>query len=158
MLELRPTCENCNTALPPDSAEARICSFECTFCARCVEEVLGNVCPNCGGGFAPRPIRPVRDWKGENHLGKYPASAKRNANRGSAAHAQLRARGEITPGAEPRVATQFAAFGRRSLGSMRIAVVGGTVSSVATATALRRAGHGGVPARSLGTDVVTGRD
>ena len=57
MLELRPTCEHCNTALPPDSAEARICSFECTFCARCVDGLLANVCPNCGGGFVPRPVR-----------------------------------------------------------------------------------------------------
>jgi uncharacterized protein len=92
MLELRPTCENCNAALPPDSAEARICSFECTFCARCVDEVLGNVCPNCGGGFAQRPIRPVKNWKGENYLGKYPASAKpKHRPVDPAAHAQLRA-------------------------------------------------------------------
>ena len=56
MLELRPTCEHCNKALPPNSLEARICSYECTFCATCVESVLGNVCPNCGGGFVPRPI------------------------------------------------------------------------------------------------------
>jgi hypothetical protein len=74
MLELRPTCEHCNTALPPASPEARICSFECTFCATCVDQVLGNVCPNCGGGFAPRPIRPSQDRHGGNHLGRYPAS------------------------------------------------------------------------------------
>ena len=60
MLELRPTCEQCNKALPPASLEARICSYECTFCAACVEDVLGNVCPNCGGGFTARPIRPSR--------------------------------------------------------------------------------------------------
>ena len=76
MLELRPTCENCNKALPPDSLEARICTYECTFCAKCVESVLGNVCPNCGGGFVPRPIRPARNWKGDNCLGKDPASTK----------------------------------------------------------------------------------
>ena len=76
MLELRPTCENCNTALPPDSRDARICSYECTFCASCVENVLDNVCPNCGGGFVPRPIRPARNWKGDNFLGKDPASLK----------------------------------------------------------------------------------
>jgi uncharacterized protein len=74
MLELRPTCEQCNAALPPDSPDARICSFECTFCATCVEKVLGNVCPNCGGGFMPRPIRPSKSWKGDNFLGTYPAS------------------------------------------------------------------------------------
>ena len=76
MLELRPTCEHCNKALPPASLEARICSYECTFCAGCVESVLGDVCPNCGGGFAPRPIRPARNWNDDNYLGKDPASAK----------------------------------------------------------------------------------
>ena len=76
MLELRPTCEHCNRPLPPQSTEARICSYECTFCADCVESVLGNVCPNCGGGFAPRPIRPARNWKGDNYLGKDPASTR----------------------------------------------------------------------------------
>src|SRR5215471_21636566 len=52
MLELRPTCEHCNKPLPPHSTEAMICSFECTFCKSCVENILNNVCPNCGGGFA----------------------------------------------------------------------------------------------------------
>ncbi len=73
MLQLRPTCENCNKALPADSIEARICSYECTFCASCVD-ALENVCPNCGGGFTPRPVRPSRNWKGDNYLGKDPAS------------------------------------------------------------------------------------
>jgi len=76
MLELRPTCENCNKALPPNAVEARICSYECTFCAKCAESILGNVCPNCGGGFVPRPIRPARNWKGDNYLGKDSASTK----------------------------------------------------------------------------------
>ncbi|MDH5325830.1 MAG: DUF1272 domain-containing protein [Gammaproteobacteria bacterium] len=74
MLELRPSCEHCNKALPPDSTEAMICSFECTFCQKCVDEVLDNVCPNCGGGFCKRPIRPRSDWKDGNCLGNYPAS------------------------------------------------------------------------------------
>ena len=74
MLELRPTCEHCNKALPPASTEARICSFECTFCSDCVARVLLDTCPNCGGGFVPRPIRPARDLKAGNFLGKYPAS------------------------------------------------------------------------------------
>lgn len=74
MLELRPTCEHCNVPLPPDSPDARICSYECTFCAACVEAVLHNVCPNCGGGFAPRPVRPARDRKDGNYLGRDPAS------------------------------------------------------------------------------------
>src|SRR5438128_4234469 len=74
MLELRPTCEHCNRSLPPASLDARICSYECTFCAACVEAVLGNVCPNCGGGFAPRPVRPAANWRGDNYLGKDPAS------------------------------------------------------------------------------------
>ena len=73
MLELRPNCEHCNTALPPESTAARICSFECTFCVACAEGLLSNVCPNCGGGFVPRPVRPARNWKGGNYLGDYPA-------------------------------------------------------------------------------------
>jgi len=90
MLELRPNCENCNRALPPDARDARICSFECTFCASCAEGVLANVCPNCGGGFAPRPVRPARDWKDGNFLGQYPASAKpRHRPVEPAAHAAL---------------------------------------------------------------------
>ncbi|PJZ70614.1 urease [Leptospira perolatii] len=76
MLELRPTCENCNRELPPNSIDARICSFECTFCVDCVETVLGNVCPNCGGGFMPRPIRPSMNWNGNNDIEHYPASTK----------------------------------------------------------------------------------
>jgi hypothetical protein len=76
MLELRPTCENCARPLPPASREARICSYECTFCADCVENVLMNVCPNCGGGFQPRPVRPSRDWKGGNYLGKDPPGTR----------------------------------------------------------------------------------
>lgn len=72
MLELRPTCEHCNKDFPPNSTEAMICTFECTFCNNCVETVLENVCPNCGGGFSPRPIRPSKNLKGGNYLGKYP--------------------------------------------------------------------------------------
>ncbi|WP_144371262.1 DUF1272 domain-containing protein [Vogesella urethralis] len=75
MLQLRPNCEHCNTPLPPDSPDARICSYECTFCARCVEAVLHNVCPNCGGGFAPRPIRPARQWVGCTGLAAHPATS-----------------------------------------------------------------------------------
>lgn len=73
MLELRPTCENCQRPLPPESTLARICSFECTFCADCVEGVLGGICPNCGGNFVARPIRPRRDWKSNNCLARFPA-------------------------------------------------------------------------------------
>ncbi|MBA2672968.1 DUF1272 domain-containing protein [Ramlibacter sp.] len=76
MLELRPSCEHCDKPLPPEATDAMICTFECTFCAHCVESVLFNVCKNCGGGFAPRPIRPVRNWKGDNYLGKYPAGTR----------------------------------------------------------------------------------
>ena len=76
MLELRPACEHCNTALPPASPQARICSFECTFCAHCADTLPGNVCPNCGGGFAPRPIRPAHDRRNGNCLGTYPASTR----------------------------------------------------------------------------------
>lgn len=59
MLELRPSCECCDKDLPPDAADAMICSFECTFCADCATHRLGGKCPNCGGNFAPRPIRPA---------------------------------------------------------------------------------------------------
>lgn len=76
MLELRPTCEHCNTALPPDSLEACICTYECRFCTNCVDTVLDNVCANFGGVFVPRPVRPSRNWKGENYLGKDPASPR----------------------------------------------------------------------------------
>ena len=71
MLQLRPNCECCDKDLPPDAVEARICSFECTFCADCVETRLGGVCPNCGGGFASRPIRP------QSKLAKFPPSLER---------------------------------------------------------------------------------
>lgn len=70
MLELRPNCECCNKDLPPDSMEAMICTYECTFCATCVETVLKGKCPNCGGDFAPRPHRPA------NKLAKDPASTE----------------------------------------------------------------------------------
>ena len=76
MLELRPTCEHCNRQLPPASAESWICSYECTFCGDCVENVLQNVCPNCGGGFMPRPVRPSKNLKGGNYLGTDPASIR----------------------------------------------------------------------------------
>jgi len=59
MLELRPNCECCDRDLPPDSADARICTFECTFCAICAEEIPAGTCPNCGGNLVPRPIRPA---------------------------------------------------------------------------------------------------
>lgn len=61
MLELRLNCENCDKALPNESNEAMICSYECTFCENCVESLLKNVCPNCGGGFEKRPTRPRND-------------------------------------------------------------------------------------------------
>lgn len=59
MLQLRPNCECCDKDLPPESTEARICSFECTFCAACAENVLRGVCPNCGGELVGRPRRPA---------------------------------------------------------------------------------------------------
>lgn len=76
-LELRPNCEYCDKDLPPNAAEARICTYECTFCADCVEKRLGNVCPNCGGGFTSRPIRPMTEWRPGLSLAKRPASTKR---------------------------------------------------------------------------------
>src|SRR4029079_15503173 len=59
MLELRPNCECCDKDLPPAATDAMICTFECTFCRDCVNGNLGGRCPNCGGNFAPRPIRPA---------------------------------------------------------------------------------------------------
>lgn len=63
MLELRPNCECCDVDLPPSSTEAFICTFECTFCRTCVEGVLNYICPNCGGNFTNRPIRPTAALK-----------------------------------------------------------------------------------------------
>jgi hypothetical protein len=71
MLELRPNCECCDRDLPPGSAEAVICTFECTFCRSCAENVLGGRCPNCGGNLVARPIRPAAA------LVKFPASTTR---------------------------------------------------------------------------------
>ncbi|HWB49784.1 MAG TPA: DUF1272 domain-containing protein [Stellaceae bacterium] len=77
MLELRPNCEYCDKDLPPDAADARICSYECTFCADCVERHLHNVCPNCGGGLVPRPIRPAREWRpGVCHAKQLPSAQR----------------------------------------------------------------------------------
>ena len=69
MLELRPNCELCDKDLPPDSLEARICSYECTYCADCVETVLFNVCATCGGGLSARPIRPRNFLRANPELG-----------------------------------------------------------------------------------------
>jgi hypothetical protein len=76
-LELRPNCEYCDRDLPPDALEARICTYECTFCADCAETKLFNVCPNCGGGFSPRPVRPSIERRPGLSLAKQPASSKR---------------------------------------------------------------------------------
>ena len=74
-LELRPNCEYCDKDLPPDAPDARICTFECTFCADCVERYLSNVCPNCGGGFAPADQ--ARRMAPGLSLAKRPASTNR---------------------------------------------------------------------------------
>jgi hypothetical protein len=79
MLELRPNCECCNTDLPPESTDALICSFECTFCRSCAESVLSGRCPNCGGELVARPRRPAEK------LMKYPASTKRVIKEGGCA-------------------------------------------------------------------------
>ena len=68
MLIIKPCCECCNVALPYNSTQAMICTFECTFCAACVTNVYKNVCPNCGGNFEKRPIRPAQ------LLEKYPVA------------------------------------------------------------------------------------
>ena len=71
MLQLRPNCECCNKDLPPDSREAVICSFECTFCRTCAQTELQGACPNCGGELVTRPRRPAAK------LQKFPASTER---------------------------------------------------------------------------------
>ena len=71
MLELRPNCERCDRDLPPGSTDARICSFECTFCRDCVEGSLRGLCPNCGGELVARPRRPAEK------LAAYPPSTRR---------------------------------------------------------------------------------
>ena len=71
MLALRPGCECCDRDLPPDSPDAMICTYECTWCADCVRGCLDERCPNCGGNLVPRPIRPV------SMLAKHPASTGR---------------------------------------------------------------------------------
>ncbi len=79
MLELRPGCECCDRDLPADSHEARICSYECTFCRDCAEDVLGGRCPNCGGELVRRPIRPP------DRLLRDPASSRRVVKPGGCA-------------------------------------------------------------------------
>lgn len=74
MLEIRPNCEHCNKDLHFDALEAMICTFECTYCETCATTILKNICPNCGGNFTQRPIRPKR------LLEKYPPSTKRVYN------------------------------------------------------------------------------
>ncbi len=85
MLELRPSCECCNKDLPPAALDAMICSFECTFCADCAQTVLKGTCPNCGGGFVPRPIRPA------SKLGNNPPSTVRVLNPAGCVSAPQRA-------------------------------------------------------------------
>ena len=77
MLELRPNCELCDRDLPPDSTDACICTYECTFCRACVDGLLQNVCPNCGGGFAARPIRPKTARRAAIGLDFQPATKQR---------------------------------------------------------------------------------
>jgi hypothetical protein len=81
MLQLKPNCECCNADLPPDSAQARICSFECTFCSTCATTVLAGKCPNCGGELMARPRRPA------SLLAKYPASTERVLKEGGCTRA-----------------------------------------------------------------------
>lgn len=77
LLQLRPNCEYCDKDLPPAAPDACICSYECTFCAECAFGVLSNVCPNCGGGFVPRPVRPAVERRPGVCLARHPASSQR---------------------------------------------------------------------------------
>jgi len=85
MLELRPNCELCDRDLPPDSTAACICTYECTFCRECVDQQLESVCPNCGGGFSVRPIRPRGAYRDGVGLAFHPASPERVHTRYSSA-------------------------------------------------------------------------
>ena len=76
-LKIRPNCEYCDRDLPPEDTAARICTYECTFCADCVDHHLQNVCPNCGGGFVPRPIRPAKAYRDGVSRAHQPPSDKR---------------------------------------------------------------------------------
>jgi hypothetical protein len=76
-LQLRPNCEYCDRDLPPGDPAARICSYECTFCADCVATKLFDVCPNCGGGFVPRPVRPRHEWRQGVSVERQPPSNQR---------------------------------------------------------------------------------
>jgi len=59
MLLMKPNCECCDRDLPPDSRDAMICSFECTFCSDCAIERVRGKCPNCAGELVRRPVRPA---------------------------------------------------------------------------------------------------
>jgi hypothetical protein len=101
MLELRPNCELCDRDLPPGAEDARICSYECTFCAACVETVLDDVCPNCGGGFRPRPIRPMQAWRdGTGLVNDPPGTDRRQAKYSRAEIVELVERLRVVPPAE----------------------------------------------------------
>ena len=86
MLALRPNCECCDRDLPPESRDAMMCSFECTFCRSCAEGVLKGRCPNCGGELVRRPIRPA------DKLAKFPASTERKVKAGAASRPRARRR------------------------------------------------------------------
>lgn len=101
MLELRPNCEHCAVDLPPASTEAMICTYECTFCRTCVDEVLHDVCPNCAGGFQPRPIRPATAWvEGVGVTHQPPTTERRHRPVDPERHRALVARVAARPGAD----------------------------------------------------------
>ncbi len=87
MLKLKPNCECCDTDLPADSQQARICSFECTFCEDCAAEHFKHTCPNCGGELVKRPVRPA------DRLLKHPASTERFLNQKHASLSSFGRRG-----------------------------------------------------------------
>jgi hypothetical protein len=114
MLELRPSCECCDKDLPPAATDAMICTFECTFCRDCVNEKLNGQCPNCGGNFAPRPIRPP------SKLAKSPPSTKRIFNPQGCGRAETsKCSGRIVAGDNGRPPRQYSPC-RRSLLALRL--------------------------------------
>ncbi|MDE1180271.1 DUF1272 domain-containing protein [Paraburkholderia sp.] len=94
MLELRPSCEACSKPLPPNAPDAMICTYECTFCEVCALTRLRNVCPNCGGNFQSRPIRP------RAQLAKHPASTTPHEGVDDSSHASFFERYRSTPPGE----------------------------------------------------------
>jgi hypothetical protein len=123
MLELRPNCECCDKDLPPDSGEARICSFECTFCSACAEGVLHGKCPNCGGELLVRPRRPF------NKLANNPPVTTRTLKPQGCAEAVARKPAVRSGQAGARLARLLAALPTALLASLLVLAAGSVLAA-----------------------------